>query len=92
MLEIFQFFSKNISQLLKEKLLDRPMEIINTLEEIRIRSSGYMILKFLNKEEIISTQIKYKEIIDSIQIMCDNSIYSYQHEICSRIYNNKRWS
>lgn len=92
MLEIFNFFSKNISQILKEKLIDKPMEIINTLEEIRIRSNGCMTLKFLNKEVIVSRQIKYKDIIDSIQIMCDNSIYSYQHEICSRIHNSKRWA
>ena len=82
MLEIFHFFSKNISQILKEKLLDKPMELVNTLEEIRVRSNGSLCLKFLGKEEIISRQIKYKDIIESIQIMCDNSIYTYQHEIC----------
>ena len=40
MLEIFDFFSKKISQILKEELVDKPMEEINTLEEIRIRSNG----------------------------------------------------
>ena len=39
MLEIFDFFSKKISQILKEELVDKPMEEINTLEEIRIRST-----------------------------------------------------
>lgn len=81
MLEIFDFFSKKISQILKEELVDKPMEEINTLEEIRIRSNGYITLKFSDKQEILSKKITYKDILETLQIMCDNSIYSYQNEI-----------
>ena len=82
MLEIFQFFSRNISNILKEKLIDKPIDTINTLEEIRIRSNGSLMLKFLEEDEMLSKEIKYQDILETIQIMCDNSIYSYQHEIC----------
>ena len=83
MLEIFNFFSRNISQILKEGLIDKPIEVINNLEEIRIRSNGFLILKFSNYDDVLSKDIKYRDILDSIQIMCDNSIYSFQHEICN---------
>lgn len=81
MLKIFDFFSKKISQILKEELVDKPMEEINTLEEIRIRSNGNITLKFSDKQEILSKKITYKDILETLQIMCDNSIYSYQNEI-----------
>ena len=81
MLEIFDFFSKKISQILKEELVVKPMEEINTLEEIRIRSNGNITLKFSDKQEILSKKITYKDILETLQIMCDNSIYSYQNEI-----------
>lgn len=81
MLEIFDFFSKKISQILKEELVDKPMEEINTLEEIRIRSNGNITLKFSDKQEILSKKITYKDILETLQIMCNNSIYSYQNEI-----------
>ena len=82
MLEIFQFFSKNISQILQEKTINKTSNDLNELEEIRIRSNGSLMLKYLEEDEIISRDITYKDIIETIQIMCNNSIYSYQHEIC----------
>lgn len=80
---ILNFFSKNISQILKQNLEGQPIEKINMLEEIRIRSNGIMILKFMHNQEILTNNIQYNEILQTIQIMCDNSIYSYQNEICN---------
>lgn len=80
---ILKFFSKNISQILKQNFEGQPIEKLNRLEEIRIRSNGIMILKFMYNQEILTTRIKYDEILQTIQIMCDNSIYSYQNEICN---------
>ena len=50
MLEIFQFFSRKISQILKENLRGQLLE---ELEEIRIRSNGSIALKFTKKQEIL---------------------------------------
>lgn len=80
MLEIFQFFSRKISQILKENLRGQPLE---ELEEIRIRSNGSIALKFTKKQEILEKRVTYQDILETIQIMCDNSIYSYQNEICN---------
>ena len=50
MLEIFNFFSTNISQILKKELIDKPL---NELEEIRIRSNGYITVKLNNSQEVL---------------------------------------
>lgn len=78
MLEIFNFFSTNISQILKKELIDKPL---NELEEIRIRSNGYITVKLNNSQEVLKERITYQEILETLQIMCNNSIYSYQNEI-----------
>lgn len=80
---ILNYFSQNISQILKKNFEGQPIENINTLEEIRIRSNGTIALKFTNSQVILRERIKYEDILQSLQIMCDNSIYSYQNEICN---------
>lgn len=80
---IFNFFSKNISQILRKNLEEQAVGKIENLEEIRIRSNGTIILKFFHCQKILNEKIQYEEILQTIQIMCDNSIYSYQNEICN---------
>ncbi len=83
MLGILNYFSKNISKLLKENFEGQPKERLDILEEIRIRSNGIVALKFMDKQEILRKRISYDDILQTIQIMCDNSIYTYQNEICN---------
>lgn len=83
MLGIFSYFSKNISQILQSFFSGQPIEKLNTLEEIRLRSNGSIILKIAQYQEVLKEKIKYEDITQTIQIMCDNSIYSYQNEICN---------
>ena len=78
MLEVLKFFSKNIFNILKETLEDKPVE---TLEEIRLRSNGSIILKFTERQIVFPQKITYQDILQSLQSMCDNSIYSYQNQI-----------
>ena len=83
MLGIFNYFSKNISQILNKYFEGQLLQNANILEEIRIRSNGTIALKFLNEQIVLREKITYEDIIKSLQIMCDNSIYSYQNEICN---------
>ena len=80
---ILNYFSKNISQILKRNFEGQPIEKINKLEEIRIRSNGSISLKFSQEQVILTERIRYEDLLQTLQIMCDNSIYSYQHEICN---------
>lgn len=78
MLEVFDFFSRNVSRFLREELTDKQYEDI---EEIRLRSNGSVILKNSNKQIILQKKITYQDILETLQVMCNNSIYSYQNEI-----------
>lgn len=77
--DIFNFFPSNISKNLKETI---NTEDINYLEEIRIRNNQNIILKFNNKEIITNYKIMQNDILEIMQNICQNSIYSYQKEIC----------
>lgn len=55
----------------------------NTIEEIRIRVDRPVILKYPDgKEEILDHIISQTEIVNILQSLCNNSIYSYQSQIC----------
>ncbi len=57
---------------------------ITLLEEIRVRASKPIVLKYSNSEQILETVITTKEeILEILQYICNNSIYSYQNQICN---------
>jgi len=80
MLDILKYFSSEI----KDKILEQNLE---GLEEIRIRTFKPIILKYSNQEIILNYKPMQKEILQTLQLLCDNSIYSFQNQICNRIYN-----
>ena len=61
---------------------------VNYLEEIRIRAYKPVLLKLGQVEILIEYKITENEILEIMQQVCDNSIYSYQNQICNRIYNS----
>ena len=63
------FMSKNIN--------------INLLEEIRIRTNRPILIKIGQREEKIEHIITQEEILETLQHICDNSIYTYQNQICN---------
>lgn len=85
MLEVLDFFPKNISNIISQNLKKEDI-----LEEIHIRVNNPIILKFTSKEVVIPYNVSTEEILRILQIVCDNSIYAYQNQICKRIYNYKR--
>lgn len=74
---IYKYFPSKIQELISEEIGER----INTLEEIRIRVSKPLVLKFNHQEKVIRYFITSDEILNILQLMCENSIYSYQREI-----------
>lgn len=55
----------------------------NSIEEIRIRVDRPVILKYPEgKENIIDHVVTQNEILNILQSLCNNSIYSYQSQIC----------
>ena len=65
---------------------------LNLLEEIRIRTNRPILFKIGDNEKKLEHNITQDEILEILQHICDNSIYSYQSQICNRIYYNARWT
>ena len=55
----------------------------NSLEEIRIRNNRPIFLKIGQDEVRIGYTIHTEEILEILQKICDNSIYTYQNQICN---------
>lgn len=74
--ELLEFFPKEIKQKIKQNLIEN-------LEEIRIRNNKPIILKSGQEEKQIDYKITSEIILQILQKICDNSIYSYQNQICN---------
>lgn len=83
--EILSYFPRRIASEINKRINgEKVLQDINLLEEIRFRSSKPVILKFTNKEDILENIITtQEEILEIVQHICNNSIYSYQNQICN---------
>lgn len=71
---------RSITRVLSRDICYRIDE--NTIEEIRIRVNRPVILKYPNREDMLEHTITQAEIVNILQSLCNNSIYSYQSQIC----------
>ena len=74
--EVLEYFPYN----LKNKILENNLE---QLEEIRLRTNRNILLKIGQEEIKIDYVINTQEILEILQRICDNSIYTYQSQICN---------
>lgn len=74
-MQFFDFFPNHIINLTKEYSLN--------LEEIRFRIGQPIILKYSNKDIVLDYKTTQKDLLDILEKICENSIYSYQNQICS---------
>ncbi len=63
--------------------LSKYRDRFNLLEEIRIRANKNIILKIGQADIVLNYVTTQEEILEILQIICDNSIYSYQEQICN---------
>lgn len=75
--EVLKYFPRNIQKAILEEVKDK----FDTLEEIRIRANRFIILKFNYTEKVVKYTVTTQEIIGCLQLICENSIYSYQNQI-----------
>ena len=76
MSEILKSFSSNVRAVLEK-------EDISKTEEIRLRVSRPITLKNNSEERILEYNATTEDILQTLQLICDNSIYSYQNQICN---------
>ncbi len=78
-MQIFNFFPNHIVN-----ILNKYSQISkDNLEEFRLRVGQPIILKFSNNDMVLEYKITANDILDILQKICENSIYSYQNQICS---------
>ena len=75
--DILRYFPENIREILEKKINNNLI-----IEEIRIRNSKPIILKLNNSEKIINYIVQTEDVLNILQSICENSIYSYQNQIC----------
>ena len=80
---LFKYFSQNIQLLLDKYFAENNSNKYLMLEEIRLRSGRPIILKLANSENILDYIVTIEDIIETLTNICENSIYSYQNQICN---------
>lgn len=78
-MEILKYLSNNI----KKEILNSDIPAFSKLEEIRIRNNKQIILKFLEKEKIINYTVKTEDILETLEKVTENSIYTYEKQIAN---------
>ena len=81
---LFKYFSESLESVIENYFnnIAKPSEYM-ALEEIRIRSNRHLILKFNDNEKIFDYIVTVEDLIETLQKICENSIYSYQSQICN---------
>jgi len=80
---LFRYFPENIEKLLEEFFKNSNQNLYMSLEEIRIRTNKPFILKFNQAEKVFGYVVSQEEVLETLRKVCENSIYSYQNQICS---------
>ncbi len=78
---IIQYFPEEINQIIENYFKEDTEEKEKTIEEIHLRANRPLILKFNKKEIILRTIVTQEMILQTLQKICDNSIYSFQNQI-----------
>ncbi len=74
-------FLKYFPDKLEKKIAEEILDKMNEIEEIRIRVNRPIIIKYGSGEKIIKYSVTPEEILTTLQLICENSIYSYQNQI-----------
>ena len=56
---------------------------LDRLEGIRLRTNRNILLKIGQEEERINYIVSTEEVLEILQRICDNSIYTYKSQICN---------
>ena len=76
---VLAFFPSRIRRIILEKWSGE-------VEEIRVRALKPIALKCSNYEVLLDCVPSQSEILEILQFLCDNSVYSFQNQICNRFY------
>ena len=79
--EILKYFPSNIYSLLENTFLQNN-QILQEIQEIRIRANRPILLKLRRTYILIEYNVSQTEILQIIEKMCNSSVYAYKNQIC----------
>ena len=80
---IVKYFSKSISNEIINYFNFNQQTSFQEVEEIRIRNNKPIILKLNNSEIVFNYVVNTEDMLESLEKICENSIYTYQNQICN---------
>ena len=78
--QVIQYFPNNIYNILVNALTNNP-QIEKNLQEIRVWVGRPILLKGRGIEAIVQYLVTQQEILQTLEKLCDNSIYAYKNQI-----------
>lgn len=78
-MQFFNLFPNNISNILEKYF----QNVEDNLEEIRFRIGQPIILKYSRRDIVLEYKTTYNDLLEIVEKICENSIYSYQNQICN---------
>ena len=75
--DVLKYFPDKLQVLINNETKEKKDE----LEEIHVRVSKPILLKYSNNEKAIKYYVSPEEILTILQLVCENSIYTYQNQI-----------
>ena len=79
--EVLRYFPNQIYTLLKNTFL-KHSDLENNVQEIRIRVDRPILLKSRQADIVIEYRVNTLEIMQTLEKLCENSIYAYKNQIC----------
>lgn len=79
--QILKYFPQSIYNLILEQI-NLNQNLLSNLQEIRIRANRPIILRQRYADIIIDYNVSNNEILQTLERICENSIYAYKNQIC----------
>ena len=81
--EILKYLPNNIYILITETIKQNPQaKIEENAVEIRLRNDKPIIIKLPNLDIVIKYDVTEKDILYTLEKICENSLYAYKNQIC----------
>lgn len=88
---ILRCFSSDLRKVIEKEIVENDME--NNAEEVRIRLNLPVIIRSTLQEKVLKYKATQEDINETLQKICENSLYAYQKQIASgyiTIYGGNR--
>lgn len=79
-MDIFNYFSLPVKNAIINYV---QVEEYQNIEEIRLRNNKRLQLKINSNNRLLSYVVNSKDLVESLELISENSIYSYQNQLCN---------